>query len=139
MGSDLQATHGDLKYTARKIYPIGRALIGAAGTVTAICKFIRWMEGGGKNKLRPTFEKRDSLSAMVLTPSGIFMYDTSLEPDEIDDAFVAVGSGSAAALGALHAGADVQNAIRITCRLDANCGRGYEIYTLGGRHVREEE
>lgn len=137
MASDLQATHGDLKYTARKIYPIGRSLVGAAGTVTAICQFIRWMESGAKKKTRPTFEKKAQLSAMVLNKAGIFMYDTSLEPDEIEDDFVAVGTGSAAALGAMYAGATVSQAVRIVCTLDPNCGRGVEVYTLTGDHVRE--
>lgn len=139
MASDLQATHGDLKYTAKKIYPIGRSLIGAAGTVTAICKFVRWMESGGKSKTRPEFDKKDSLMGMVLNPAGIFMYDTALEPDEIEDDFVAIGTGAAAALGALYAGADVKRAVEIASRLDPSCGRGIEIYTLGGAHVRETE
>lgn len=113
-------------YRTRKIWQIGNVIVGAAGDNVAIVKFVRWLEKGGRAK-HPDFREpgQDSeaeFAALVLTPSGLFVYDTSCQPDEVADPFYAIGSGAQAALAAMHLGASPVKAVEIACLVDNDSG-----------------
>ena len=130
MAADQKVVDGDTNYRTRKIWPIGRAIVGAAGDNTAIVKFTRWMEKGGKGKT-PTFDAEEDFEAMVLTPAGLFVYDKSCQPDEVADPFYAIGSGKQAALAAMHMGATPQRAVEIACLVDNYSGEPVDTMTIG--------
>lgn len=66
-----------------------------------------------------------SVSGVVLTMSGkLFMFDTPGTWLAVQQPFVAVGSGSSIALGALHAGASPKDAILAASKVDPFTGMG---------------
>ena len=121
LAGDQKCTDDDKSFRTRKIRKIGDALVGAAGTGPAIGKFFRWLESGGQDD-HPKFAKDDELAALVVTPDGLFVYDTSCTPEEILDEFYAVGTGAQAALAAMHLGCQPDKAVEIACKVDNNTG-----------------
>lgn len=123
MAADRKVTNGETSFSAVKIRRIGAAIVGCAGTNTAIAKFVRWIEAGGdtgrgKPDEIPKFKDED-LEAIVLTPAGIFIYDTGCEPDELKDPFCAIGSGKQAALAAFRCyKATPRRAVEVACAVD---------------------
>lgn len=109
----------DTKASAIKVFKHKGHCIGIAGTYIHCIEFVRWWKDGG-NPPRP---KTKDVTALVLTPKGkILCFDSYHTFYEIRDPFTAIGSGAAAAMGALHAGATPQQAVRIASRVDAATG-----------------
>lgn len=118
MAADRKVTNGDASFHAIKIRRVGRAIVGCAGHNTAIAKFIRWLEAGGKPEDIPKFKDED-LEALVLTPAGLFTYDIGCEPDEIQDPAYAIGTGKQAALVAMRCyRASPKRAVECACAVD---------------------
>lgn len=136
LAGDQKCTDDDKSFRTRKIRKVGEALVGAAGTGPAIGKFFRWLESG-KQEEPPKFAKDDELAALVVTPDGLFVYDTSCTPEEILDDFYAVGSGAQAALAAMHLGCQPDQAVAIACKVDNNTGGQVDLLYLNG-YVRKE-
>lgn len=130
MAGDQKVTDDDTYFRTRKIRRIGKCIVGAAGTGPACIKFLRWLEKADPNADPPKFGKDDELAALVLTPKGLFVYDTSCEPEEILDGFYAVGSGKQAALAAMHLGCDPGKAVEIAATVDTSTGLPVEVLTL---------
>lgn len=119
MAADSKVTVGDESYHARKIHRIDGMIVGAAGHARAIGRLVRWLERGMTGR-KPKIEKKDSLDAIILTSEGLYRVDCNLDVDEVKDAFLAVGTGSFAALAALHCGLSPEGAIEIACRIDGD-------------------
>jgi ATP-dependent protease HslVU (ClpYQ) peptidase subunit len=117
MAADRKVTDGDRVFKTHKIRRIGDAIVGGAGTSSAIAKFFRWMESG-KQDSPPKLDKDDELEALVLTPAGLFTYGNDFTPDEVLDPFYAIGSGAHAALAAMHMKATPKRAVEIACKVD---------------------
>jgi len=129
MAADQRVTDGSRIFRTRKLRRIGEAVIGAAGTGPAIAKFLTWLEAGQQDT-PPKFAKDDELEAIVLTPAGLFVYDTACVCEEVLDEFYAVGSGSTAALGAMHMGADPVRAVEIAALVDNSTGGPIDMLRL---------
>lgn len=129
MAGDQKCTDDDTSFRTRKIRRVGQAIVGAAGNGVAIAKFFRWFESGEQDD-PPKFGKDDELSAMVLTPAGLFVYDTGCEPEEVLDEFYAVGSGKQAALAAMHLGCDPFKAVEIAARVDTMTATPVDVLAL---------
>jgi ATP-dependent protease HslVU (ClpYQ) peptidase subunit len=130
MAADRKVVDGDTNYHTRKICRIGQSLVGAAGDNSAIVKFFRWLEKHGRGK-QPTFTEEEDFEGMVLTPSGLFVYDKSCQPDEVVDSFYAIGSGKQAALAAMHMGASPTQAVEIACLVDNSSGGPVDTLSIG--------
>ena len=81
-------------------------------------KFISWYKD--RKKPEPNMEE---VEAFVLTKAGkIWHYDSSLTPYEIQDEFSAIGSGTQAAMAAMHMGATPREAVEIAIKVDPRSG-----------------
>lgn len=129
MAADQRVTDGVRRFRGRKIRRIGDVVVGCAGSGPAIAKFLRWLESG-KQDDPPKMGKDDELEAIVLTPAGLFIYDTSLEAEECLDPFYAVGTGAEAALGAMHMGADPRRAVEVAALVDNSTGGPIDVIDL---------
>lgn len=109
----------------RKVYRIGDALVGFAGTFKDITNALEWFASGREGKA-----PGGDVTALILTrgrietwkPSDGFMHEQSPQ--------FAIGSGSACARAAMMAGADCAKAVRIACKIDANSGGRVRVYKL---------
>jgi len=60
--------------------------------------------------------------ALALCPEGIWVYDGHPQPYQLKDKFAAVGSGSQAALAAMHCGKSPKDSVRIAAKIDPATG-----------------
>lgn len=131
MGADWRASGNGTRYKVKKIRRIGEAIVGAAGDSESCAKFLAWMDRcATKNEPPPKLGKDAELEALILTPAGLFVCGRECVPEEIEDVFFAIGSGAAAALGALHMGATVETAVEVAAKVDPATGDGMDVLTL---------
>ena len=117
MYSDSKCT-SDVNFSTRKLHRVGKAIIGGAGTLADILKFVEWVKGGGKGKCR-----LKGASAIVINKRGIFVHDGSHRDGfEVLDDVYAIGSGSIAALSAMRHGASPKNALKAAAEFDSATG-----------------
>lgn len=122
MASDSRITHESESGGSRvtrcvKMYRRRDAIIGVAGDGGAGSVFVDWY-GSGKPVPQILIDFDADLTALVLTRRGLFTYDAYCMPEKILDRFWAIGSGTKAALGAMHMGASAERAIEIACLID---------------------
>ena len=106
-----------------KLFKTRSGEVGAKiGSVASADNFLLWMTRGRRG--RPPDLKEATV--VLLSKSGktvtVFEGDGSFQIDLIKEPFVAFGSGMAAALGAMHAGANARRAVEIACMLDTSTG-----------------
>jgi ATP-dependent protease HslVU (ClpYQ) peptidase subunit len=94
-----------------------------------------WAEAGFAEKKRPKFvstpDKDDEAALLMVTKKGIFyMLASDPYPELVDTNFFAIGSGGKVALGALHAGATLEEAMEIAHRVDPYTRPPFDILTL---------
>lgn len=88
----------------------------------------RWLDTNRKDEIDLNFVNEDpdefGFSILVVSPdlTQIACIDEELEWYYVHDEYVAIGSGSSYAIGALDAGASPEDAVKIACRRDANTG-----------------
>ena len=108
----------------------GRFFFGS-GHLLTIGKAKRWAEARFSEGERPEFgelftENADDFrfSCLVMSADGsdVTLIDDEMEPCEVLDEFLAIGTGAAYALGALRAGATPETAVTIAIDLDGNSG-----------------
>ena len=116
---------GDTQFSGPKLVRKQLVIIGVAGDSDDGDRFIKWY-GSRKRKPKPTAE----FEALVLTPKGLYHYDDALSCNRVNDPWFAIGSGSHAALGALHAGCDLERAVEIASYVDPNTGLPCQIMSL---------
>lgn len=130
MASDKKCTDDGTFFRNRKIRRVGDVIVGAGGDGGAIGKFFVWFEAGADPEDLPKYGKDEALVALVLTPAGLFTYDTSGVREEIEDDFYACGSGKQAALAAMHLGCDPKRAVEIASLVDDATGLGVDVLEL---------
>lgn len=111
-----------------KITVKGRAIIGTCGESYLGDEFIKWY--GTRKKKPACFGKNADFEALVLTEKGLYHYDEFLSGGRLDNQWFAVGSGSFAALGALHAGRTLEEAVEIACKVDNQSGLPLQVIAL---------
>lgn len=132
MASDKQMTASDgHKMHHRKIRRVThnkrKYLIGICGDADAGEAFIHWWNTPEDSDDRHYPKNADFHALALSEEGGLVWYGPSGYPVEITDRFHGIGSGSDFALGALHAGADIKQAIKIASKLDANSGFGIQV------------
>lgn len=98
----------------------------------------RWAETGFAESKRPEygvmFEDPDEygFSCLVISQDGntITLIDNEMQPTLILDDYAAVGSGGAFAIGALDAGATVEQALDIACQRDSSTSHPVHVVKL---------
>lgn len=124
MASDSQWTDDNEKGICRKVWRIQGALIGFAGDIKTIEQCKVWFR---KGKAGPP--PRGDVAALILTDKliswtpgdGFFEHTPQF----------AIGTGSQAARAAMMAGANVREAVRIACLIDAQSGGRVRLYQRG--------
>lgn len=120
MLSDSICTNGDVNFPSVKIYRYKGALVGCAGNVPSIEKFLRWYMGPRKKPIQ--LEDSDSFAAVVVDKRGIWDYGNSSLPDKVLRDYHGIGVGWPAAHAAMLAGASAHRAIEISCQVTHLCG-----------------
>lgn len=133
MSSDSSCLDGDTHAGGiRKVWRIGKCLVGFAGTITAGLQFLQWYKLGADDEA--LFPWGAELHVLVITPDNkIKMYEAnSMEPVVLSkrDKYMAIGSGMDVALGALHAGASSADAVRAAIKHNINSKPPVRTYKL---------
>jgi hypothetical protein len=124
MAADSNCKCGDAFFQGSpKIIRVGKTLIGAAGDVSAIDKFLGWYKRGRKGR-KPEFRKKEDLYVLLLSPKGLFMCNEDLAFEEIHSPYYAIGTGNLCALVAMDLGATPHGAIEAACRRDPDNTKG---------------
>lgn len=99
----------------------GRCVVGVSGDSSPGMVFLSWLRSRSR-KVPPDLARQDvNFHALLLNANGLYLYDKWCTPDKIEDDFWAIGSGSKAALAAMHMGATAEHACRIACLVDPYC------------------
>lgn len=105
-------------FPSTKIARIADALVGVAGDASAGDAWLDWLRDGRQGK-----PPKGDVTVLILRKGVCTLVDTTNGRDVIvERGFHAIGSGAAAALGALHAGATPAQAVKIACMVDASSG-----------------
>jgi ATP-dependent protease HslVU (ClpYQ) peptidase subunit len=109
----------DIKCNAQKVFKHKGNCVGIAGTYVDCVVFVNWWKKGAKGEP----PKMDEVEALVLTNDGrILCFDGHASFFELNDKFAAIGSGSQAALGAMHMGAWPKEAVQVASKVDPQTG-----------------
>lgn len=128
MAGDNLWTMGDTKIVcAEKIWISKRtdSVLGFSGDAAWLVMFKEWYESGAKRKMVPDIRVHveGCIHALELTTDGkIWIWDIDFIPMPFQGEFLAVGSGSKYAMGAMAAGASARQAVSVACRLDPYSG-----------------
>lgn len=136
MASDsLLLAPGDPKSQGKKIWEYRGCLIGVAGDYTQCRQFLKWyMTSSHKKKAKRVPEDMEEVSALILTKTGrIFAYSGTIEPYEVLDPFMAIGSGASCAMGAMFMSADPTLAVKIASCVDPGTGGKVKTLTIKKR------
>lgn len=110
-------------------------VVGISGDLGAGLIFLRWYEDSLNEKpLRDDSEYSGSdFEALIMRPDGVFTIDDHCELIRIADDFVAIGSGAAPAMAAMHAGTTAIRAVEIAALCDIRTGGPVVAYSLKNR------
>lgn len=141
IGADTQNTSSaDEIYRSNKIEVLkNKGYFLGSGHSYGIGLAKQWAEAGFKETARPDFttflEDSDyyGFACLVIHPDGEFVWriDDEMTPILIMDDVCGVGSGAAYALGAIDAGASVEEALRIAAARDPSTSGPFHIKIIG--------
>lgn len=117
------------KFEDKKGY---QALVATAGSAEAGVAFDCWFyeafTGELIGKKKQAYPREKGFFAVVLYQGGrVYVYGFQGYPVEVKDRYFGIGSGSEYALGALHAGASLAEAVRIAAKLDNGTGNRIQV------------
>lgn len=106
----------------KKIWRVGKCLIGFAGDITAGLAFVEWFRAGADDA--DCYPWSEEIETLVVCPGGEMRiyYTNSMEPLVYSkrEKYIAIGSGLDVALGAMHQGASAVEAIRAAIKHNTN-------------------
>jgi ATP-dependent protease HslVU (ClpYQ) peptidase subunit len=119
MWSDSAMTTGNIQVQARKIFRVRGHLIGLAGHSHIGSEFLSKFRKS--NNPAREYKEDDEFNGIVLFKDGrILHYDSSFGWDEVNDAYIAIGSGAPFAITAMDCGATPEQAIEIAAKRDGD-------------------
>ena len=129
--SDSGILKGNIKSgTASKIIKTKSGwLVGAAGDLCAIQKFLKWAKKEPKIRTHQDYVK--AFSGLIIKPSGKVIEFYCDGYCRIDSDFVAMGSGAEIATGALAFGASARQAVECTIEYHNECDGKIQELILG--------
>lgn len=127
MVSDSRVTLDEIWIEAAKIYKHKGELLATAGNVRQGDEWLDWYKAGKKGE--PP-KKLDDFQALVLRKDGVYVLQGDTNEILVERCFHAIGSGSAAALGAMLQGATCEEAVTIACLVDYQCGGTIRVESL---------
>ena len=125
MAGDTLASDSVLKVSGLRKVARGAdgTLYGFSGRASMCCELLRWVEAGCHGDRPPLRVDDDTADVLVVRPSGdILIWTHAGDEDYPAGSYMAIGSGSAVAMGALHAGAYPEGAVRAAIEHGLGCG-----------------
>ena len=119
MSSDSMVSWGERSYFTKKTARCKGAIYGFAGDFEAVTKLLNWVNDGMPARKRPDINWED-VETLVLRKNGLFYLRPDFKEYPFNRACFAIGTGSMAAMGAMMAGAEPYDAVRIACDIDPN-------------------
>lgn len=113
-------------------------VIGIAGDVRKCMAFLDWYDGGYSiEDWKVSDDKEDEFYALVAHSNGsVQLYDSSVNPINMNGDFFAIGSGAASAMALMKVGYSAEEAATMTCDLNVFCRPPIQIEKI---HEIEEE
>lgn len=101
--SDSLMTDTAIAYKCEKLFRIGKAIIGCSGDTVLINGWLDAYRKHRKYKIPKDHPKEDlQLSVLIVNKKGIWLIEEDLAVDKVNEPYMAIGSGSLAAYGALR-------------------------------------
>ena len=125
MAADTLASDGLLKVAGMRKVVRGSdgVLYGVAGAAGICCAIARWVESGYRGDMPALRVEDQTADVLVVGVDGVISALTPYGQEDYPGAeYFAIGSGSAVAMGALHAGADAEGAVRAAIEHGLGCG-----------------
>jgi len=111
-----------------KVERIGAALVGCAGDIAGIFKFLAWFKN--QERERPEFDSEEKFEAVVLNKDGIFHFSNCAYASKVCQPFFAIGSGAMAAKAAMLCDKTPSEAVSIACKCDKNSAGPVRTFAL---------
>ena len=109
---------------ARKVHKVGDLIVGLAGHETDCLTFLDWLRRDQFSE--PNFrnyrgdDDAPDFAALIWRDNQLEYWTEYLTPVILIEPFFSIGSGSQAAMGAMHMGATAQQAVQIAAAIDVN-------------------
>lgn len=126
IASDSQISDTYVEYNCKKIFKINNSYIGTVGDYSEGLKFIRWFKDQMTEKPELSTE---GFSALQIIERKVYYWDAYLIR-YLSTIPCAIGSGDCIAMGAMLAGANAKEAVKITIKLDKECGGRIQAYEV---------
>lgn len=132
LAADKRMTVAGLAQRVTKIFRVRNNLVGISGTGALGLQMIEWFKGGADpNTFPPSQRTEDDWALLVvINAGGIFEYQRSPFPIQIESDVWASGAGRDYALAAMHCGKTAREAVEIACLFETSCGNGIDTLTL---------
>lgn len=127
MASDSAFNDGNCVGRMRKVWRVNGSLVGLSGNLDEFGPFLGWLKAGMQE--RPP---KLSISALVLSNSGLLHFAASGVPYVVQSRCEAIGSGAMAAKSAHEAlgFTDPRRAVQVVCKHDQNSRSPVRVYKL---------
>jgi hypothetical protein len=125
LAADRQGTYLGCRVRSNKLFRRGDISVAVTGEHVEGLVLVAWYFAGADPEEWPEFQRPDSFNTMLVAQGRrLVMFHHLPVPIPVRDRTFAIGSGSHFALGAMAAGADAREAVRIASRFDVYCGMG---------------
>lgn len=118
---------GWVDFTTSKLRRFNGDIYGLAGSTSRALEVLDWIMEGGDF---PVLKEDETVQILKVGPGGIWLYHNTKTPFQVEDDYVAIGSGAQYALGAMACGATAKEAVEVAIRYDYSCGRGVDVEYL---------
>lgn len=128
MVADSAISDGDRMWSGRKVWRIGKSLIGFAGDVSEAHAMAAWLKTGCQGKPPPF----NNSMALLMNADGLFYYAASKYGVRVENGIDSIGTGAKAAMCAYEAlgFTDPKKALKIVCKHDAGSRPPIRAYKL---------
>lgn len=132
LAADKRAVNCGMVRTVTKLFRVKRSVIGIAGMLGHGMEMLQWFKDGGDPAKFPACQrdKDDWGTFVVLSKTGLWVYERTPYPHKIEDDIWAGGSGRDFALMAMHLGKTAREAVELASLFENGCGNGVDAMTL---------
>lgn len=128
LAADRQSTCGEIRLIKTKLRRLDNGLVAAtAGDSDSGLVLLEWLENGSDPDKWPAFQNTADWVILIVWKNGkVYAYNQRCVPMLVEDPYMAWGSGSAFALGALAMGATAAQAVEAANKHCTSCGFGFD-------------
>jgi hypothetical protein len=131
LAADQQVSNSGVKQRTCKIEEFNGEALATTGDYSNGKILIEWYKSGALPHDFPKFDSNTYADRLiVLTPTGLRVYEGPHPITSYLDGYAAFGSGMEAALGALYVGADAVQAVRAALHHSEGCGYGVNVIKI---------